>query len=84
MRSVHFIISYLRTAVVFGQINPDWDCPQANHMSSSLQADNLICSFQTPGWIGHSQKSLQWQATRGRCNIDAYGDFRLAYRLVGP
>ena len=39
------------TTVASGQINPDWDCPQANYMSSSFKTDNLICSFQTLGWI---------------------------------
>jgi hypothetical protein len=33
------------STVVFGQINPDWDCPQANHMSTSFKTYNLICSF---------------------------------------
>jgi hypothetical protein len=32
--------------VVSGQINPDWDCVHANHMSTSSKADNLICSFK--------------------------------------
>jgi hypothetical protein len=27
------------------QIDPGWDCLQANHMSSSFKTDNLICSF---------------------------------------
>jgi hypothetical protein len=34
-------------SVVSGQINPDWDCLQANHMSSSSKTDILICSFST-------------------------------------
>jgi hypothetical protein len=29
--------------VASGQINPDWDCLQANYMLSSFKADNLIC-----------------------------------------
>jgi hypothetical protein len=33
--------------VVSDQIDPDWDCLQANYMSSSFKTDNLICSF----WI---------------------------------
>jgi hypothetical protein len=33
--------------VVSGQINPDWDCLQANHMSMSSKTDNLICSIET-------------------------------------
>jgi hypothetical protein len=33
------------TTVVSGQINPDWDCLQANHMLSSFKTDNLIGSF---------------------------------------
>jgi hypothetical protein len=39
---------YLATVedtVFYGQINPEWDCLQANHMSSSFKTDNLICSF---------------------------------------
>jgi hypothetical protein len=31
--------------VVSGQINPDWDCPQANYMPTSSKTNNLICSF---------------------------------------
>jgi hypothetical protein len=31
--------------VVSDQINSNQDCLQANHMSSSLKTDNLICSF---------------------------------------
>jgi hypothetical protein len=31
--------------VFSGQINLDWDCLQANHMSGSFQTDNGICSF---------------------------------------
>ena len=31
--------------VVSGQITPDWDSLQANHMSTSSKPDNLICSF---------------------------------------
>jgi hypothetical protein len=34
-----------QSTVVSGQINPDWDCLQANHMWISSKADNLICSF---------------------------------------
>jgi hypothetical protein len=34
--------------VVSGQINPDWNCPQANYMSTSFKTDDLICSFYTP------------------------------------
>jgi hypothetical protein len=31
--------------VVSNQINPYWDCLQANYMSSSFKTDNMICSF---------------------------------------
>ena len=32
--------------VVSGQINPDWDCPHANHMSTSSKTYNSICLFR--------------------------------------
>jgi hypothetical protein len=35
------------STVVAGQINPDWDCLQANHMSISIKIGNLICSGLT-------------------------------------
>jgi hypothetical protein len=43
---VHLCIG-LGCTVASGQINPDWDCLQANHMSSSFKTNNLICSFST-------------------------------------
>jgi hypothetical protein len=36
-----------------GQINPDWDCLQANHMSTSFKTDNLICSLYCGLWINN-------------------------------
>jgi hypothetical protein len=37
----------MECTVVSGRINPDWNCLQANHMSTSSKTNNLICSFQT-------------------------------------
>jgi hypothetical protein len=33
--------------LVSDQIKLDWDCLQANQISTSFKPDNLICSFQT-------------------------------------
>jgi hypothetical protein len=32
--------------MISGQINPDWDCLQANHMPTFFKPDNWICSFR--------------------------------------
>jgi hypothetical protein len=46
-RETNFIVKSFRPpTVVSGQINPDWDSLQANHMSTSSKTDNLICSFR--------------------------------------
>ena len=37
----------VKLTVVSGQLNPDWDCLQANYMLSSFNTDNLICSLTT-------------------------------------
>jgi hypothetical protein len=34
-----------QSTVVSSQLNPDWDCLQANHMWTASKIDNLICSF---------------------------------------
>jgi hypothetical protein len=38
-------VKFQGCTVVSSQINPDWDCVQTNHMSTSSKTDNLICSF---------------------------------------
>ena len=39
---------YVAYTVVSGQTNPDWDCLQANHMSSSFKNENLILFVLDP------------------------------------
>jgi hypothetical protein len=39
------MVGWGKSTVVSGQINPDWDCLQANQMSTYYTTDNFICSF---------------------------------------
>jgi hypothetical protein len=31
-------------------MNPEWDCLQANHMSTSSETDNLFCFYRFRPW----------------------------------
>jgi hypothetical protein len=42
---LRLLLGQRQLTVVSGPINPDWDCLQANQMSTSYRTENLVCSF---------------------------------------